>query len=654
MRFYKTVLYLCTLLCFSFLSNYCLAVAPAYWKDSAYAIECKNTSIREVLDDFASSFSVALRVSETVGGICDGWLRSKSAVDFLNQLEYSHKLHWYVYKNELYVSSADEEVTRKVKAGPDLKDALMGVGLYEKKFGWGQLGDKDIVLVAGPKTYVDNIEHLVTDIGEKKAPKSSPVKATKGDIYVIPLKYASVVDREIVVRGKSVYIPGVATILKGLLTNEKMDRFTTAEKRENSEVDSGAVIKPKKSEDLAIEADVRTNSIVINSTNKEEKYFTDIIKKLDIDQNLIEIDAVIVDINREKLQEIGIDLTRISNGNQVRFRNNVTGGLAAANIEATLLIEDFGKFFANLKLLEGKGDATIIANTTVLTMENQPAVIDLSETVFIKNVGERVANSEPVTAGTLLNIIPQAIETDQGTKINLVIDIEDGKVIQNSPQDSPSIRKTNISTKAIIDEKRSLVIGGYNRRAQESRTNQVPGLGKIPLAGALFRSQSQKTSMLERVFILTPRISPTQHNPQDYTSSDNKNAVSLAMKRIEQRWKQSNQSYVDKSLEAFKGIIEVRTPDGFYPSKVVKKEVNFRCKDNRFQYLFVNQPVLKGHGLEIYRGRVKNISGGVVTAQEKACFGKGLIAVTFVDEPKLSPNQWVTILVSVEAGKAIN
>jgi type III secretion protein C len=651
MRFFKTTLYLCTLVYVSLLSQYSLAAAPVYWKDSAYAIECKNTSIREVLDDFANSFGVMLKVTESVGGLCDGWLRSRNAIEFLNQLEYTHKLKWYVNKNELYVSSADEEVTRRVKAGPDLKDALIGLGMFEKKFGWGQLGDKNVVLVGGPKTYVDNIEKLVTGLGEKKKPK---VSAVKGDIYVIPLKYASVVDREIVVRGKSVYIPGVATILKGLLTDEKTDRYTTDEKRDNNGAETGAVIRPKKTVSLAIEADVRTNSIVINSPNKEEKYFLDIIKKLDISQHLIEIDAVIVDINREKLHEIGIDITRISNGNSVSLRNTVTGGLGSANIEATLLIEDFGRFFTNLKFLEGQGDATIIANTTVLTMENQPAVIDLSETVFIKNIGERVANSEPVTAGTLLNIIPQAIETEHGTQINLVIDIEDGKVIQNSPQDSPSIRKTNISTKAIIDEKRSLVIGGYNRRAQESRTNQVPGLGKIPIAGALFRGQFSKTSQLERVFILTPRISPTQHNPQDYTDSDNKNAVSLAMKRIEARWKQSNQNYVEKSLDAFKAIIEVHKPAGFHQSKNIKKDADFRCKDNRFRYVFLNQPVLSGHGLDIYRGKVKNISTAAATVQEKACYGRGLVAVAFIDNPKVQPGQWVNVLVSVEAGKIIN
>jgi type III secretion protein C len=651
MRFYKTILCLCTMVYVSVVSKQSLAAAPVYWKDSAYAIECKNTNIREVLDDFANSFSVMLKVTEAVGGICDGWLRSRNAIEFLNQLEYSHKLHWYVRKNELYVSSADEEITRRIKAGPDLKEALIGLGMFEKKFGWGQLGDKNVVLVGGPKTYVDNIESLVTGLGEKKKPK---VAATKGDIYVIPLKYASVVDREIVVRGKSVYIPGVATILKGLLTDEKTDRYTTDEKRQNNEVETGAVIRPKKTVSLAIEADVRTNSIVINSPNKEEKYFLDIIKKLDISQNLIEIDAVIVDINREKLHEIGIDLTHMRNGNQINLRNSLTSGLGTANIEATLLIEDFGKFFTNLKFLEGRGDATIIANTTVLTMENQPAVIDLSETVFIKNVGERVANSEPVTAGTLLNIIPQAIETEQGTQINLVIDIEDGKVIQNSPQDSPSIRKTNISTKAIINERRSLVIGGYNRRAQENRTNQVPGLGKIPIAGGLFRGQYSKTSQLERVFILTPRISPTQHNPQDYTDSDNKNAVSLAMKRIEQRWKKSNQSYVEKSLDAFKAIIEVQVPDGFHVSKNRKKNADFRCKDNRFRYVFLNEPVLSGHGLDIYRGRIKNISAQAATVQEKACYGKGLVAVAFVEDPILQPNQWLSVLVSVEAGKIIH
>ena len=69
-------------------------------------------------------------------------------------------------------------------------------------------------------------------------------------------------------------------------------------------------------------------------------------------------------------------------------------------------------------------------------MENQPAVIDLSETVYLRSVGERIVDVLPVTAGTLLNVIPRTVITEEGNKIKLVVDIEDGKLVSRKKKDS--------------------------------------------------------------------------------------------------------------------------------------------------------------------------------------------------------------------------
>lgn len=647
----KINLYLALMLVSIILVSNSQAQLPEFWKKSAYAIECRGTNIREVLTDFSGSFGVVVKVTDNVGGICDGWHRADNAVAFLNHISHSHQLQWYVFQNNLYVSTISESMTDRVKSNNDLKQALVGLGLYQKKFGWGDLSKNNMAIITGPRSYISLIKDITSKIKVDKPEK----EVGNEDIYVFQLKYASVVDREMTVRGKSVYIPGVATILKGLLTGGNSKRHRLIKKPEE-EVPSSKLIKSKSNSSLVIEADVRTNSVIIKSPEKKNRsYYEKIINRLDENQNLIEIDAVIVDINRDKLLEFGFNLKHKRNARfETSFDTSGSLGRSIASSTPTVMIKDFEKFYTSLKLLESRGDASIIANTSILTMENQPAVIDLSETFFIRNVGERVANVEPVTAGTLLNIIPQAIKTKDGRKIKLIIDIEDGNLIRVNDEELPSIKRTNISTKAIVDEERSLVIGGYHIQSNSRKGNYIPGLGKIPYVNKVFSSQYKKTTHQERIFILTPRISPTQHNPADYVYEDNQHLVSEAMKVIKNRWQKANESYVEKSIEVFRALINEYIPVGYHKGKPKNRRTPFSCKQKNIVYSFKNFPTVSGHGLTIYLGTLKNIGKEPSESFEQACFGKGLVAVFSENsrEP-LAPGESRMILVSMDESRTV-
>ncbi|MGO8205191.1 hypothetical protein ACC735_39010, partial [Rhizobium ruizarguesonis] len=83
---------------------------------------------------------------------------------------------------------------------------------------------------------------------------------------------------------------------------------------------------------------------------------------------LVEIDAIILDIERTQLREFGV---------RWGFQNSRFSG--ASNLisgNAQLTIENRGRFDAEIRALEAKGLATMVSNPSVLTLENQPAVID--------------------------------------------------------------------------------------------------------------------------------------------------------------------------------------------------------------------------------------------------------------------------------------
>ena len=637
---FKTLFILFLLIC---INNTVYASPPPYWKQSSYAIECKSSDISVVLKDFSISFGVILNLSPNVTGICDGWIRSKDAIEFLNQLSHQYNFRWYVYNKNLYVSPISEDITKKIAAKPGLKEALEGLGLYEKKFGWGNLEKEEIVILVGPRSYIEYIENISKDLSKTKEEKKI---TTVQDTFIFPLKYASVVDREINIRDKNLTIPGVLTILKDLLENRQQNYSLNNEDLKKS--DLSTLIQNKKKSKISIAADVRTNSIIVQSDHNTYEYYKKIINKLDIQKNIIELDAIIVDINRSKLQDIGVNFNTVNDDLIINSHLVDTKKFTTKNNHASIIINDVDDFYSSIKLLEGSGDASVIANTSIITLENQPAVIDLSETFFIQTQGENVVDVKPVTTGTLLSITPQSINQIGDNKISLSIEIEDGEIVNGNNSTLPTIRRTVINTKTIINEKKSLVIGGYHLKKEENRVNQFPILSKIPIIGRLFVSNNKEISNSDRIFILTPKISPTSQDPRNYVDSKDINIINDLLTNIQNRWDNANQEYIRKTLEAFNIILSGKIPPGFefYYNNLTSQ--NFFCKNKAFSYEFNKQPILKNEAITIYQGLVENISIYDQILYEKYCFGQNLIAVTIANNDFLKPGDKSFILVSVE------
>ena len=108
------------------------AQAPADWQNGAYAYSAQNTSLRTVLQDFASSHGVTLRLSNLPESPVNGRLRSDSAVTFLDRLALEYRFQWFVYNDTLYISPQSAQVSKRIRisadAAPDLKQALEAAG----------------------------------------------------------------------------------------------------------------------------------------------------------------------------------------------------------------------------------------------------------------------------------------------------------------------------------------------------------------------------------------------------------------------------------------------------------------------------------------------------------------------------------------------
>lgn len=546
------------------------AAVPEAWKHTAYAYDAHQTELATALADFAKEFGLGLDMVPIQGTI-DGRIRARSPQDFLDRLGQQHHFQWFVYNETLYVSPTGSQASERLEVSPeavdDLQTALTDVGLLDSRFGWGALPDEGVVLVRGPAKYVE----LVRNYSEKV---DAPEKGEKQEVVVFPLKYANAADRTIRYRDQQLTVAGVASILQELLESrsrgesingvsairgqngttrgladggnpglnsmygglndsslgsgmleQSLDRVLGTSGKHGRSGESSA--RPK----IRVSADVRNNAVLIYDLPKRQAMYGQLIKQLDVPRNLIEIDAVILDIDRNELAELS---------SRWNFNSgSVSGGgnLFQPGTASTLFIQDAGKFSADLRALEGNGSASVIGNPSILTLENQPAVIDFSRTEYLTATGERVVDIQPITAGTSLQVIPRSLDHSGKSQVQLIVDIEDGQIdVSNVNEDQPSVRRGNVSTQAVIAEHGSLVIGGFHGLEANDKVNKIPLLGDIPYIGKLlFQSRSRELNQRERLFILTPRLIGDQVNPARYVENGNPHDVDDQMKRISDR-----------------------------------------------------------------------------------------------------------------------
>lgn len=534
------------------------AAIPPEWKNTAYAYEADYKPVRDVLEDFARTFGTQLQIDGLLEGTVNGKIRANTPQSLLDRLGVEHRFQWYLYNNTLYISTLDQQESARLEVSTetvaDLKRALIDIGLLDSRFGWGELPDDGIVLVSGPKRYIEQIKQFSS---QRRSPDE------KQSILSYPLKFANAADRIVDYRGEKLTIPGVASVLRGLLEPRSVTTLSSMTQRtatasqpamvtpnfprlnnplleqmigsatNSGQLSTGATLSPRApvgAGRIRVEADVRNNAILIYDLPERQTMYRELITQLDVARKLVEIDAIILDIEREQLREFSVSWG---------FQNNrFTAGAGNLSRGATsqLSIGDREHFFAAVRALESKGLASMVSNPSVLTLENQPAVIDFNRTQYLK-AGIENATILPVTVGTSFQVVPRVITSRGSQQIHLEVDIEDGNFEEtNASSDNLDVRRGKVSTQAVMAEKRSLVVGGFHVTHNKDTQSKVPGLGSIPLLGkALFSSSEKKSNRRERLFILTPRVIGDQDDPSRYLPQDDQVELQAALKPLARR-----------------------------------------------------------------------------------------------------------------------
>lgn len=512
---------------------------PVPWKENSYTYYAQNTTLGKALNDFGKTFGIHIRSTENFPEKMDGRFATSSPTDYLQRLSSLYGLSWFYYNGTLYINRSNTNITKPLIVGADslanVKRALVELGILEPRFGWGELPEQSLVLLSGPPSYIALVEKMVANI---------PTSSLGQQVMVFRLRYANVDDRAVTFNGKETTTPGVATILRQLVngtysgsssggTNQSIgSRSQLVEIAKPVQVGTAAVEMeaPVQNTPLpstppahlqrskaapSITADSRLNALIIKDTADTEPIYRQLITLLDHPTALIQIEAMIVDVDTSHISDLGINWAgRSGKFSAAGVRDVATAeGLVfnyGSKMNPASTIVDMGNaLISRINILEKQNNAQVIGRPSILTSDNLPALITHNESFYVRVHGEKVANLQEVSAGMTLKVTPRVIQREGNNLIYLAVDIEDGQIIPSSDTTAdslPGTRTSTVNTQAVLTENESLLIGGYIRERKGKTNTGVPFLSKVPIVGWLFRNKGTNKSRAERLFMITPKI----------------------------------------------------------------------------------------------------------------------------------------------------
>lgn len=275
---------------------------------------------------------------------------------------------------------------------------------------------------------------------------------------------------------------------------------------------------------MTIEADERSNALIISGTRSDLELMTELIAKIDVLLPQVLIEVIIAEVN------LGNDANRgtstISGSyiqNEEPGAPNITGingldlfGIGANNISLNLdkttgVISNLS-FDAILNAARTNSNVRILSKPFLMTTHNQEATFT-------------VGQQRPIVTGTVSDSINGNRETVQYQDIaielkvkpligpNDIIQLEidqsvndiDGSIdVNGNPQ--PIIGRRQMVSFVSVKSDGLVVLGGMQRSKETKTKGRMAVLGEIPLLGNLFRSNILEFENRELLLFIRPKV----------------------------------------------------------------------------------------------------------------------------------------------------
>ena len=280
--------------------------------------------------------------------------------------------------------------------------------------------------------------------------------------------------------------------------------------------------------ELSIKTDVELNSFIVSGPSQNIEKFKEFIRYIDKPIPVINIEVMILEINKSATVETGISWG-------IGDESVTTSGSIFPNTDLTIGATDVNKvinsfngfgslnvgkvlpnFYMNIKAMESNGNVKVRSTPRLSTLNGHRASLSIGETTYYAVTDRNyygsqnpqtseIKNYHPIDAELAIDIKPLVSGNGQITmEINVIQSSFNGKRIdENAP---PGINSREFTSIVRVRDQDLIVLGGLEEKIKNDAGSGVPFLARIPIIKWFFSSRKREDTKKKLVILIKPIV----------------------------------------------------------------------------------------------------------------------------------------------------
>jgi type II secretory pathway component GspD/PulD (secretin) len=282
-------------------------------------------------------------------------------------------------------------------------------------------------------------------------------------------------------------------------------------------------------------ANKTSNTITIRATANVAAIIEKLIEANDNPRAEVVIDVQILEVNRTRAKQFGLDLSGYAVGNVITFSPETAPAAGAAGtppfnvntISRGISTADFYLSVpsAVVRFLESDSETKLIAKPQLRGAEGQKITLNLGDEIPVPStvftpVAQGGASFNPLTSfnyrtiGVIIEMTPRVTFENEVVLDLLVESSTIGDNVTIGDSSLPSFGARRVVTRLRLRDGESNLLAGLLREDQRRLVKGLPGLIRLPVLRALFAANDNQVSQTDIVMLLTPRIIRTHELTQ--------------------------------------------------------------------------------------------------------------------------------------------
>jgi general secretion pathway protein D len=261
------------------------------------------------------------------------------------------------------------------------------------------------------------------------------------------------------------------------------------------------------------------DAIVMRGTPDELLLAEQLIDDLDKARPEIMIDVTVMQVDRDKVRNIGLQLPQTLSAS-LATTSTASGATLTLNDLANLNAKNFSLTVgtAQAEMLLTDTDTEIMQNPRLRAADGQKATMKIGERIpvatgsFSAPTGSSAANPyvntqfQYIDIGVVMEMTPTIhYNGDVTLKVKVEITSHNGDTTISGVTE-PIIGQQSVEEMIRLKEGESNIMGGLLQEQNNHTVSGTPGLGEMPLLKYLFSTQNRELQHEEIVFLITPHL----------------------------------------------------------------------------------------------------------------------------------------------------